>query len=146
MTEKKNALRAFAEKSYERDREKRLNQGRIDTLWLADRRLQIGPEAGRVVIDHIPKKMPTRAFEITSRLASTPDEMVTLGELMSDIYGWQTVTDAFIAGFSETFKARMIIVRRTLGEELGDPQSGAIRTVLSAEDRHRIGYIAVSEL
>jgi DNA-binding winged helix-turn-helix (wHTH) protein len=104
---------------------------------IADNRITIGPEVGRILIDYRVKKVSLSAFNAAYYLCERADSIVTHKELTHELWGWEDEPSKIMLG---QLKSTIRQVRTTFGEELGDPKYGAIRIVRGT------GYSAVTEL
>jgi hypothetical protein len=123
------------------------NEGR-ESVYLADKRVQIGPEVGRLVVDHVIHKLHNRTYEFLHVISAQPDELITVERIITDLYGWDPVTAHHRKELLPSIQSHLSVIHRALGEELGDTEWGAIRTVFKENNpaSGTLGYLAVSSV
>jgi DNA-binding response OmpR family regulator len=110
----------------------------VEPVAFADRRIAFGPPIGALTVDYTRHHVAPRDFQVGYFLAQNLDNPVNYGTLIEEIWGWhQERPDASLV---HAIAHNVSKLRMKMGEELGDPDYGAIRTI------EGIGYIAVSEL
>ena len=127
----------MSEKEFRWGRDTRKLPNAVETLYLASRRIELGPRIGYMTVDHVRLKVKPSEFQPVHFLAQQVDNDVLYADLIKELWGWrQTVPDQ---RFKFDLQARINEMRRKLPDDLASPRYGAIRTVEG-------GYRAVSEL
>lgn len=104
------------------------------TYMLADDRIEVVLPDETVVVDGHEVGTSRIGFGILATLASRADSLVSVAEIYRSVWGHDMSESSNAAG------VHVSILRKSFGEELGDPTAGVIRT------RPRFGYKAVSSL
>lgn len=119
-------------------RENRLHVEKFEPLSFADKRIVLGPRIGQLTLDYAPRKLLPQLFQIGYSLVESVDTPVTYTELIRQVWGWdQPDPDPRM---TIRLHESIASIRSVLGEELGDAEYGAIRSV------YGVGYVALSEL
>lgn len=106
-----------------------------ERLLLADKRIEIIPNALAIQVDNQPVDWATpRRVQLFAELAKEPDTYVPLPVLTERMYGDMELNN------QQTIRVYLSQIRRGLGDALGNPKTGVIRTQQS------VGYCAVSSL
>lgn len=103
-------------------------------LRIADDRIEVFPDARAVVVDGVEAPIQGYKFDVLALLASQPDRTVSIPAIC------ETVWDDGEGSAVRPLLTHVARLRRLLGEELGDPTTGAI------VNKRRLGYRAVSSL
>lgn len=127
-------------KSGDRTRLDKLRLDTVDPMYLADKRILIGPIPNVMVVDHSRVKMKPGTFSLMQLMAANVDQEYPLSEMVADVYGFRELSSQAEEPLTRCIYNTISAIRDRLGEELGDPKYGAIRTVVG------VGYVAVSEL
>jgi DNA-binding response OmpR family regulator len=130
---KQYGLRAINEESWEA-------RDLVEPLFLADRRVVIGPLNNHVRADGVNERLQSKRFSLLRLMAVRSDTIITYEDYVTLLYGYIEPTTAIIESFKKSFSQDVGDIRSRLGEELGDREYGAIRSLPG------VGYIALSEL
>lgn len=110
----------------------RLSEG---SHYIADRRVAVDTTNMSVMSDgHLLEDVTPTQFRLLAELAKRPDRVVGYHTLLSAVWGYSD------RGTFDSARVHISSFRRRLGDELGNPRTGALRT------RFGIGYYAVSSL
>lgn len=105
-----------------------------ETYKIADDRIEVVRPERVVVVDGREIDINTLRFDMLSHLASQADSTVPLPDIYKSVWGEDLSASSNAAGM------QISLLRKSLGEELGHPSEGAIRT------QYGRGYKAVSSL
>jgi DNA-binding response OmpR family regulator len=116
------------------------NKKHIEPIYLADRRIVLGPEVPFMTADYHRHKLHVHQFQMVHILAQHLDEVVPYTDLVKEMYGWQDIPAEALQRFKDGFYTHLNDVRDLMSPDLADAHDGAIRTI------REIGYQAVSSL
>lgn len=107
-----------------------------DMLSIADQRIKIDTIENVVSVDGKPlESMETKVIRVLATLSIQPDKLITFSELSQNV--WEN------SNYDKNDWSQRVAIkklRKKLGPELGDADTGAIRNVV------KLGYLAVSSL
>jgi DNA-binding response OmpR family regulator len=111
-----------------------------EAISLADGQVLVGPEFNTVRIHHTLKRTHPMDFQVLWALGAKVDETVTYGELVQAVWGWENLSSRDNERMRNALYGHVSKLRERLGDQLGDVDTGVIRTVTD------IGYMALSHL
>jgi DNA-binding response OmpR family regulator len=119
-----------------------LRTSEVDPLSIADGRITFGPRIGELVVEKRRLRIPPRAFHVGYMLAENVDETVSNDALVERMSGFDasTISKNNLKDFRRAVDTDIYHLRQKFGEDLGDIDYGAFRTIF------KVGYVALSEL
>lgn len=115
--------------------------GEVPPIYLADRRLIVGPRVGTITVDYAQHRLSKAPFDLLYHLGEQADEAVSYEQIAKEVYGYGELSEQTVQSLKATIRNQISEIRIALGvEDLGDDKYGAIRNAFS------IGYVAVTNL